>query len=58
MSTWLTRPSSLKGTPPTVRLSSCIPFFNVNRSPFTAIFMTASLSILITRLRPCSSTEI
>lgn len=57
-STWLTRPSALKGTPPTVRLSSCMPFLSVNKSPFTAIFMTASLSILITRLRPCSSTEI
>lgn len=56
--TWLTRRSSLKGTPPTVRLSSCMPFFSVNRSPLTAIFITASRSILMTRLRPCSSTEI
>lgn len=48
----------LKGMPPTVKFSWYSPFSRVNRSPETAIFITASLLTFITKLLSSSSTEI
>lgn len=48
----------LKGMPPTVKFSWYSPLSKVNRSPETAIFITASLLTFIIKLLSSSSTEI
>lgn len=58
MLTGRTRSFVLKGMPPTVKFSWYSPLSRVNRSPETAIFITASLLTFITKLLSSSSTEI